>query len=157
MSNCECCRYWGVIDVVRWGLYGAGGAAIYYWYQYLEMVQGAVGLAHFVPNLQGEIQTLYYAYLIYPGVFALAFIISLGLSRGHQKLLATIFSLVPVLYLGALGLYGMNLRDRAVAQGKEIFKREVVKVVEKIIPKDIADKIPAEAKEALGQVGKLFK
>ncbi len=157
MNNCECCRYWGVIDIVRWALYAAGGAAIYYWYMYLEMVQGAISLAHLVPSLQGEIQTLYYAYLIYPGVFALAFIFSLSLSRFHQKFLATIFALVPVLYLGALGLYGMNIRDRAYAQGAQIFARKVVDTVKKIIPKDLTEKLPAEAKKALGEVGKIFK
>ncbi len=154
MRSCECCRNLGVIDLVRFGLYGAGGVAIYYWYQYLEMVQNAVSLAHYVPSLQGEITNLANAYLVYPGVFVLAFIISLGLSRVHQKFFATLVALVPVAYLGVLGLWGMNLRDRAVAQGKEIFKREIIKTVKKLIPTDIAGKVPQEAKEALGEIGK---
>ena len=156
MSTCECCRYFSVINVVRWGLYGVGGGAIYYWYQYLSMVENARSMAHFVPSLQGQINNFYYAFLIYPAVFLVSFIVSLGLARIHQKFLATLFSLVPLVYFGAVGLYGMNVRDKAVAQGKEIFKRELVKQVGKLIPKQIADKIPGEVGEALGEIGKLF-
>ena len=154
MSTCECCKAVGVIDVVRYGLYGAGGVGIYYWYQYLGMVENARSMAHFVPSLQGQIDNFYYAFLIYPAVFLVSFIISLSLARVHQKFLATLFSLVPLAYFGAVGLYGMNVRDKAVAQGKEIFKRELVKQVGKLIPKGIADKIPGDVGEALGEIGK---
>ncbi len=150
MSTCECCRYFSVIDIVRWGLYGAGGVATWFWYDYLSLVDKARSLAHFVPSLEGQIHTLYYLFIGYPAVLLVAIIASLGLARMHQKFLATIVALVPLAYLGVVALFGMNLRDKAMGMGKEIFKREVIQRVEKLIPKDIADKIPKE----VGDIGK---
>ena len=154
MKNCECCRYWGVIDVVRWGLYGVGGVAIWVWYGYLDQVSNARSLASLVPKLASSIENLYYGFMLYPVFFLFCFITSLALAKAHRKFLATVLSMLPLIYLMVLFVAKGNLQAKAIAEGKEIFKQELVKQVGKLIPKNVTDKIPAGAKDALGEIGK---
>ncbi len=121
-----------VTDYARFGVYGLSAVTLWYWYAYLEMVSGAVGLAHLVPNLQGMINCLYYAYIIYPGIVLVGVVASLAICHTHNRFLALLTSLLPIAYLAVLGLFGLHLKNRAMAEGKEIFKQTVVKGVKGI-------------------------
>ena len=127
----NCCT----TDYARFGTYGLSAVTLWFWYAYLNMISGAVGLAHLVPKLEGMIHAFYYAYVIYPAIVLVGVVVSLALMRTHQRLFALLASLLPVAYLALLGLFGLNLRDRAMAEGKEIFKQTVVKGVKGVAAK----------------------
>ena len=118
-----------ITDYVRFGVYGLSAVTLWFWYQYLEMISGAVKLAHLVPKLEGMINALYYGYVIYPVLVLVGVVASLALVRTNQRLFALLASLLPIAYLAVFGLFGLTLRNLALAEGKEIFKRTVVKGV----------------------------
>lgn len=124
-----------VTDCARFGVYGVSAITLWFWYAYLDMISGAVGLAHLVPKLEGMIHALYYVYVIYPAIVVVGVVASLALMRTHQRLFALLASLLPIAYLALLGLFGLNLAARAKAEGKEIFKRAVVKGVKGVAAK----------------------
>ena len=119
----------GITDYARFGVYGLSAVTLWFWYAYLEMISGAVGLAHLVPNLEGMINALYYAYVIYPGIVLVGVLASLAVCHTHNRFFALLTSLLPIAYLVVLGLFGLTLKNRAMAEGKEIFKRTIVKGV----------------------------
>ena len=125
MFNCRC----GVTDYARFGVYGLSAVTLWFWYAYLEMISGAVGLANLLPNLEGTIHAFYYAYAAYPVIVLVGVVASVALMRTRQHLFALLASLLPIAYLAVVGLFGLNLASRAKAEGKEIFKRTVVKAV----------------------------
>ena len=122
-------RNCSITNCARFGVYGLSAVTLWFWYAYLDMISGAVGLAHMVPKLEGMIHALYYAYVIYPGIVLVGVVASLALMRTNQRLFALFASLLPVAYLALLGLFGLNLAGRAKAEGKKIFKQTVVKAV----------------------------